>query len=265
MHLWLICLNWQRHYDHPVFIPLNLCVVDLLPCGDEPQTGKGCRKADHNRFGVSVMYGRWLAHSVGSFLLNIPVILLGLPLVALGLKFKREFPETRQPFTQFTEQGEWMLVRLPSWLKWWDNPYDGFLGDKRGYWADQCAKSGRHFTDFKSMWLWGAVRNPANYFSRNVCCIDISRCTIEKVWGDDVVEEEPGLRQAQFLCATRDDGKKYYRMFISYALPFKADKAFMLDIGYKFKLSHNGMPKDAPEKDRLRGDVFVISPWKHLR
>lgn len=208
------------------------------------------------------MYLHWIAHSLGMLLLNIPVTLLGLVLVAIGIPFRRTFPETAAPFTVWGEYGSWELVRLPSLLKWWDNQYDGLYGDKRGYWSDQ--RGGKH-DSFLSMWLWAAVRNPANYFSRNVTVVDISRCVVTKVWGDDEVIEEPGYQCAQFLCATRDDGKKFYRMFISWALPFRQDKALLLDIGYKFKLGHNSMSHDAPEKDRLRSDVFVVSPWKHLR
>lgn len=206
----------------------------------------------------------WLSQSLAVFLLSLPVTLLGLPLVALGLPFRREFPETKTPFTQYP--GEWMLVRLPTWLKWWDNQYDGLLGDKRGWWDNDCqtlrSKPASHPY---CMWLWAALRNPANYFSRNIVALDISRCTVTKLWGDDEVIEEPGYRCAQFLMATRDDGKRFYRMFISWAIPGRPDKALMLDIGWKFKLKHSLMPKDTPDKDRLRGDVFVISPWKTLR
>ena len=69
----------------------------------------------------------WLGQSLLIFSLRIVVMLFGLPLVALGIPFRRTYEETRAPFTQYP--GEWVLVRLPSWLKWWDNQYDGLHGD----------------------------------------------------------------------------------------------------------------------------------------
>jgi hypothetical protein len=38
----------------------------------------------------------------------------------------------------------------------------------------------------------------------------------------------------------------------------------MIDVGYKVKVSHNGTTPDAPEKDRFKGIVFTISPFKEL-
>jgi len=212
------------------------------------------------------MYLTWLLTAIFNFLVQIPIKLLGLLTVAIGLPFVKSFPETERAFSQFPAELKWKLVRLPSWLLWWDNQYDGLLGDKRGYWNDQCLKKYNKSSDSPwCMWLWTAVRNPANYFGRNVISMDVARCRVEKVWGDDVVIEEPGKQCRQFLKATRDDGKEFCRMFISWALPFNKERAFMLDIGYKIKLSHNELTLDAPDKDRLRSPVFVISPWKTLR
>lgn len=203
-----------------------------------------------------MMIAIWFFQSCAVFALRIVVMLLGLPLVAIGIPFRREFPETRSPFTQFTSRGDWMLVRLPWWLRPWDNESDGLYGDKRGYWSN--VRDGQH-ASFLSMWLWAAVRNPANYFSRNTIAIDVTKRGVVKLWGDDDVIEEPGHRNAQFLRSGN-----FYRLFVSWALPGRPDKAFMIDIGWKMKLEHNSLPADAPEKERLRGFTFTISPWKHL-
>lgn len=197
------------------------------------------------------------------FLLSIPVKLLGIPLVALGLLFRRECWVTRKPFTQYP--GEWMMVRLPALLRWWDNLSDGFLGDKRGWWDNYCREHyGKPASAFFCMWMWGAFRNPANYFSRVVIGLDVSRCAIHKWAGDDTVIEEPGCRNWQVIVAVRDDGARFPRFFMSLALPGRPDKALMIDIGWKIKLAHNGTPKDAPESERLKGLAFVVSPWKTL-
>lgn len=195
-------------------------------------------------------------------LAGLPVTLLGLLLVAVGLPFRRSYPETMRPFSQYPERGHWMLVDLPAWLKPWSNPFDGCLGDKRGWWAND--RDGKH-TSFWSMWLWMAVRNPANYWSRVITGVDVSRCKIERVYGNaDVIVEEPGISNWHVLKATRDDGKAFYRFWLVWAYPFRPDKSLNIDIGWKLKLEHNGTPKDAPLKERVVGSVFNPGPWKTL-
>jgi hypothetical protein len=54
---------------------------------------------------------------IKSFLLAIvglPVTLIGLPLVAIGLPFRRSYPETMRPFSQYPEHGQWMLIDTDS-------------------------------------------------------------------------------------------------------------------------------------------------------
>ena len=202
----------------------------------------------------------WILKSFALALLGLPVTLLGLVLVPLGLLFRREYPETRKPFTQFP--GEWMLVRLPSWLLPWDNIYDGFRGDKRGWWDNN---QGGKSASLKSMFLWGAIRNPANYWSRHITGLDISKCVVTKRAGNcDLPDEEPGHRQWVHLVATRADGKTFNRFYMSWALPWDDTHGIMIDIGWKFKLAHNGMSPDAPDKDKIRGSVFTLSPYKAL-
>ena len=200
-----------------------------------------------------------------SFLLAIvglPVTLIGGPLVVIGLPFRRSYPETMRPFSQYPEHGQWMLVDLPPWLKPWSNPFDGALGDKRGWWASE--RDGKH-TSFWSMWLWMAVRNPANYYSRVMTGVDVSRCKIERVKGNaDVIIEEPGVSNWHVLKATRDDGKTFYRFWLVWAYPFRPDKSLNIDIGWKLKLEDSEMSPDAPIKDRIVGSVFTPGIWKTL-
>lgn len=195
-------------------------------------------------------------------LAGLPVTLLGLPLVAIGLRFRVDHPDTARPFTQFADRGSWRLVDLPGWLKPWTNQFDGALGDKRGWWANEC--DGEH-ESYWNMWRWMALRNPANYWSRVITGVDVSRCTIERVKGNaDTIIEEPGVSNWQVLKATRDDGKTFYRLWIVYAYPFRPDKSLNIDIGWKLKMEHNGTPKDAPIKNRVVGSVFNPGPWKTL-
>jgi hypothetical protein len=48
----------------------------------------------------------------GTFLVSIPLVLLGLVIVPLGLRSRRTFENSRQPFEQYP--GEWVLIRLPN-------------------------------------------------------------------------------------------------------------------------------------------------------
>lgn len=192
-------------------------------------------------------------------LLKVAVALAGLIVVAVAIPFRR-YSTVRIQFSQYPQLGEWSLVRLPEWALWWDNPYDGLLGDKRGWWANE--RGGNH-ESFLSTWLWAAVRNPANYFSRNVVGVDVANMVIRLVAGDQEVSEEPGRREWQLLSGVKD-GKEVRRFWLCFAYPFAPDHALMIDLGWKIKLSHNGTTEDAPPQDRFKGLVFVISPWKSL-
>lgn len=202
----------------------------------------------------------------GLFLLELPVTVLGLLAVAVGIPFRREIPGTAKPFTdpRYAHPDGWALVRLPRWLLWWDNPYDGLLGDKRGWWDNRCRQFGRTCRTPLSMWLWAAVRNPSNHFSRCVVGVDVSRSQIVKLAGHDVVTGDAGRREWQFLLATDYRGRTFPRFFACIAYPFRPDRALMIDLGWKVKLSHNGTAPDAREQDRFKGNVFTISMWKRL-
>jgi hypothetical protein len=199
-----------------------------------------------------------LLRALALAVLGLVMTIIGLAVVWIALPY-RAVSGPEQPFSQYPQHGNWVLVRLPRLALWWDNIYDGMYGDKRGWWANHC--SGQHASR-KSMWLWAAVRNPSNYFSRVICGVDVSRCTIVKVAGMDTVSENPGQREWQILKAVRDDGTAFPRFFVSWAITH--DHALMIDIGWKVKLAHNGTAPDVPEKDRIKGSVFTLSPWKAL-
>ena len=190
--------------------------------------------------------------SFGLFLLRVPMILLGLPVVWFALDYIR-------PFT--TDTGR-QITRLPRWALWWDNAYDGVDGDARLWWDDYCrAEYDLPATAKYCRWRWTAMRNPANYFSRNICGVDVSTLTIQQVAGNIEYEGKPPYRG--FFVYRGTDGKRIYpRFYAEYA--FNGTHGLMIDIGWKIKLSHNGTPSDAPEKDRVKGIVAVISPWKEL-
>ena len=196
------------------------------------------------------------------FFAQIPLILIGPLVVACMLPFRKTDESTRTPYTQYPQHGEWVFTNFPGW---WGNPCDGLLGDKRGWWANYCRENyGLPETDWRCMVMWAAFRNPINTWSRLVVGVDVSLCKIAKLWGDDVVQEEPGIYGVQYLIATREDGKKFPRFYAVLPWFFRPDKAIMIDIGWKIKLSHNNTPPDARINDRMKGNVLTISPWKGL-
>ena len=190
-------------------------------------------------------------------LLGLPVSILGLVVVWFALPYRRVVGEAK-PFTQYPELGNWQLVRLPSWALWWDNAFDGMWGDKRGWWANDC--KGEHTSRY-NMWRWAALRNPANYFGRNVCGVDVSTLSIALIKSGGVAESAP-YRGWYLLKGMDSKGRVYPRLYMEFAI--HGNKGLMLDFGYKVKLSHNGTPSDAPEKDRVKGIVCVGSFWKEL-
>ena len=206
----------------------------------------------------------WAFKSLSVFLIGIPITLLGFPLVAVALPF-RKYDLEKIKFSQYPELGCWQRVTLPKWARWWSNEFDGAYGDKRGWWSNYCCENyGKDHTHFYSMWQWLACRNPANYWSRVVSGCDVSQCVITKLAGDDVVTETAGVFEWQFLVATNKNGTRFHRFFFVMPWWFRKDKAIMFDIGWKIKLSHNGMSPNAPVKDRIRGSVFTPSFWKSL-
>lgn len=170
----------------------------------------------------------WLVKSVSTFLFGLPITILSSFVTAIALPFRVEHPETDTPFREYPVEGRFhRLVTLPRWARWWDNIYDGMWGDKRGWWnwyTGDCRT-------FLSMWLWNGVRNPANYFGRHIKGIDMARMTVVKLAGADVVIEEPGVSNWQFLVATdRINGRQYHRLFCSWAWWFKPEKGFQINI-----------------------------------
>jgi len=208
---------------------------------------------------------KWFGKSLATLLLTLPVMLLGLLVVAIALPFRSVHSE-KQPFSdpQYPAYGEqWQLIRLPQWALWWDNAYDGMLGDKRGFWNDYCHQNyGKPCAAFYSMWQWAAIRNKSNYFSRNIIGCDVSRCTITLLAGQaEVDEDHPGWH---FLVAERDDGAQFHYLGFVFPWWFDHTKAVYGRFGWKIKMDHNGTSTDAREQDRFKGFVFRVSPYKAI-
>lgn len=208
-------------------------------------------------------YIKWAVKSTAYFIADIPVTLLGLLVVWLALRNTRDEGQ-EQPFSQHPEHGSWRLLRLPKLALLWDNKYDGMLGDKRGWWANYClTQYDRPHTDRYCMWQWAAVRNPANYWSRVICGVDVSRCDFTLLAGTERNDDEtPGFT---FLVATdRETGKQWH--YFGFALPWWFSKTHIIQgrFGWKLKMDHAGTAPDAREQDRIKGHVFRASLWKDI-
>jgi len=206
----------------------------------------------------------WWVKTTLIFLLGLPITFLGLFAVAIGIPFRRVDPATKQPFTdpRFAHLGSWLLTRLPRWLLFWDNAFDGLGGDKRGWFANWCIEHGIGYPSFWAMWIWAAIRNPANYWSRVITGCDVTGCTVDVLYGSAVVDEShPGLHM---LLATDAKGRKFPTVEVCYPWPIFKGHGVFGRFGWKIKTEHAGTPAGSRPQDRLKGAVYRLSLWKDL-
>ena len=199
---------------------------------------------------------------LSTFLLSIPMIILGLPIVAFGLLFRRTTTEPK-PFSQYDTDQNWYRVQLPDWkwIKPWDHVVDGFKGDTRGWW--------HHYATFKggsdrfiNMWLWGATRNTADYWRRFMISCPIDECEIIKLAGNaDEVNANGKLKGWNFLLAKHKvTGKKWYQFCA--VIPWSETRCINIWFGWKFKISHATEDFSNQEYKRWKGFEFIIHPFK---
>lgn len=210
-----------------------------------------------------VLHASW--QFLSTFVLSIPMILVGLPLVAIGLRSRREHPETARPFTQFPADVPWVLVRLPSWLKPWDNQVDGFYGDRRGWWHRHAQFAGGS-RRFLNMWWWGAVRNTCDTWRRFMIACPVDECELVKLAGNaDEVNANGRLAGWNFLVAIhRETGRRWYQLCL--VRPWSDTRCLNVWLGWKFKLAHAGEHYEGDEAyKRFKGFEFLIHPWKAFK
>lgn len=204
----------------------------------------------------------WFRHGLLMYIWEMPVKLLGLVAVAIALPFRVENISTSVPFTQYPNLGNWMMVNLPSWARPWDNPRDGMMGDKRGWFANWCIGRGWSYPSWLAMWWWAAVRNPANYYGRVTMAIDITDAALRKLAGTSVWANEDELGW-HYITAERD-GKLLGCLFqAAIRYPFSTRYGFYCRFGYKLELDE---PQTVANDlyDRLRSPAWKVSFWKDL-
>ena len=193
-------------------------------------------------------------------LVQLPMIILGWPLVAVGLLFRREYPDTKVPFSGAL-WANWMLIRLPSLLLPWDNIIDGMAGDKRGSWHRQTGNA----YSFWSMWRWAALRNPANYFKRFILTCNVATCTsIEKLAGQDYVRDDFDHTGFQFLVATNKKGRRFYHLYLVRRWG-SSDRALVVQLGFKFHLGDEKLVYVGDTYHKAyKGFTFEVNPLKNI-
>lgn len=204
----------------------------------------------------------WFRRGAALYLREMPINLLGLLVVAIALPFRTSDASTSVPFTLYPELGNWQRVNLPAWAERWDNPCDGMLGDKRGWFANWCAARGWRYPSWLSMWWWAAIRNPANYYSRITTAIDITDATLRMLAGTSAQANENEFGW-HFIIAEKD-GRTLGCLFqAAIPYPFAPGRGFYCRFGYKIEL-------DEPQTqandlyERLRSSVWKCSAWKDL-
>ncbi|MDM1710625.1 hypothetical protein HX137_08220 [Pseudomonas sp. 165] len=193
------------------------------------------------------------------FPVRVALILIGLVVVPLAMPLLvTEGPPV--PFTQ--APGNWQFKRLPGWAWLWSNDRDGAVGDKRGWWHLN-APFGLGAYHPLSMFVWLALRNPANNmrFTRWLGC-PVTECDY-RYWGDENVEDRPGEGGRRLLLAThKKTGRRYYGFYGVWQ--WSTTRAVVIQIGFK------GEPKDWAEdytgdlSRQWAGMTFEINLYKDI-
>lgn len=197
--------------------------------------------------------------------LRLLLIVLGAPVVALAAFF---------PVAGVSASDGRPIVNLPRWAWLFGNDYDGLDGDKRKWWADNCDAlvffgllpflrrlglpiAPLPVTSWLARWWWAAVRNPVNNMRLlSLFSCPVSECQIGCL-GDLVVEDRPGYAGWQFVSARRTRwGRHWYGLYVVWQ--WRADRAFVLRLGFKIKPEHEGSAEPA------KGMTFKVNPWKAI-
>jgi hypothetical protein len=194
----------------------------------------------------------FISTTIFNFFVSTLVTLIGLPIVALALLCG-------------TVEDDTGLRRLRRPFLWWDNIFDGALGDPGGDWNRLCLeRDGKPATAFSSMWKWLAIRNPANYFGRVILGLDVSEYNFELVAGAyDVTEKKHGW---QFIIAHHKiTGRLFYCLRFSYPWWFNHKRVFFAWFGHKLSMNQQSVTKESPLRERLIGSVCRINPFKQIK
>ena len=186
---------------------------------------------------------------------RLVLILLGLVTVPLAIWFLIFDCSSRQRFTDYPKYGYWLWVSAPRWLWIWGNDRDGYLGDRRGWWADQC--NGDHL-GFFSMFKWAAIRNPVNNmrFVPFIGC-DLAQCKVALLAGQHYVRDKIGHHGWQFVKA---DGPVFnYFGFYLVTRPLFGSRGLVIRLGHKIEPRHNDTDWSLEPQKAWKGVTFRVA------
>lgn len=190
--------------------------------------------------------------------------IIGLFIQPVAILFAKEDKNNQVPFTQYPEHGMWYMRTAPKWLFPFGNERDGFLGDKRGWWANE--RDGREET-FLSQYIWSALRNPCNnmrFMPLSSC--DTSKSKIKLIAGQEYVRDKVGSEGWQFVRAIDNNNIPYYAFY--FVKPRKDDptKAIVIRAGFKVEPRHEKEYAGATEKfgAHFKGMTFRFSLTKDI-
>lgn len=235
----------------------------------------------------------WAVESLALLVLCVPLTVAGLVVVPLALL---RHDDSQKAATYKTDGvSVWWLRRLPRLARWWDNPYDGFLGDEYFRWAGRDVPFGWRNTDFLAQCWWGAVRNPLHRFKSFVIDCDVRRCDFLLLAGQPFVRDRPDATGFQFARALRSDGVPFYRLYWVWQWPSLVmqllswlfglprrllardgsafcspwslqvgDFAAIVEIGHEFRADHWQQDYTGREYKASKGFAFLIHPCKRI-
>jgi len=202
---------------------------------------------------------QWLFLLVSNLLTDV----LGLVVVAIAIPF-------RVPGVSLSDGRA--IVNLPRWAHLFGNDFDGLLGDKRLWWAENCdasvlfglrpllrrlgvplAQLGAD--SYLAMYWWAAIRNPVNNMRLlSLYSCPVSECEIS-YRGDAVVEDSPGKGGWQFVTASKGR-RRWYGFYLVHE--WSATRAFVIRFGFKIK------PEQYPADEPAKGMTTKINPFKSI-
>lgn len=175
---------------------------------------------------------------------NIVTDLVGLFVVAIAIPFKVD---------DISKGDGRKIVNLPRWAWLFGNDYDGLLGDKRGWWAEN-TPFGWPVDHFVSMYTWAALRNPVNNMRlTNLFSAPVQGSTIT-FKGKEHIRDDKDSAGWQFV-TTENSGKKWFGFYLVYL--WSDTRAFVIRLGFKAE------PKDAGSTER-QGMTTKVNPWKAI-
>lgn len=178
------------------------------------------------------------------FICNLVLDILGLFVVAIAIPFRVDGVSLSDGRP---------IKNLPKLVWLFGNDYDGLLGDKRLWWAEN-TPFGLPVETFIPMYTWAALRNPVNNMRLTdmfSCPLDGSTVTFK---GQEHVRDHAGEGGWQFV-TTENNGKKWYGFYFVHE--WSETRAFVVRLGFKTE------PKDAGTTDR-QGMTTKINPFKSI-